>query len=203
MNLGSVLMTGVLLLIAAALYFYERRMVHVRELALIVSVAAVAGISRVPFAGLPSVQPTTFIVLYSGFVLGPFIGAAIGMTAAWISNLFLLQGPWTPWQMLAWGLVGVTGGLVSLRAQRYSRTTLLVLGFLWGFLFGWIMNFWYWAAFAYPLNWKTFVSVNGASLLFDAAHAAGNVVFILIFGEPLFKILTRCKDKLVFVHFRS
>jgi energy-coupling factor transport system substrate-specific component len=154
------------------IFWYELRRRAVREIPIIVSLAAVAAVSRVPFASLPSVQPTTFIVLISGFVFGPFLGCAVGALAAFVSNCLLLQGPWTPWQMFAWGLAGFSGGVLGRYFPFAPKVTLAATGFLWGFLFGWIMNFWYWTAFAYPLNWQTWCSVNLASLWFDAAHGS-------------------------------
>ena len=183
-------------LLAAGFLFYERRLVHSRQLALMVSLAAIAGIARVPFAWIPSVQPTTFIVLYSGFVFGPLTGFVVGTSAAFISNCFLLQGPWTIWQMFSWGMVGISGGFAACVFKKKSQTVLLILGFVWGFLFGWIMNLWHWLSFVYPLNWQTWLSVNAASFFFDCAHAAGNVFFILFFGRNLMSLLTRFKLKM-------
>ena len=222
MNLSTLAVGGALLLMTICVYIYEHRKIKSMELAVIVSLAVVAGISRIPFAGIPSVQPTTFIVLLSGYVFGPFMGCVIGFLAAWISNFFLLHGPWTIWQMFAWGLVGLSGGFagrvvpVPLRDRflnkkrlnlsrlepvpyvgAYSNTLLLlILGFVWGFLFGWLMNLWYWMAYAYPLNFNTWLSVNVSSFLFESAHAGANVVLILFFGKPLLKILFRFRNKL-------
>jgi energy-coupling factor transport system substrate-specific component len=175
--------------------WYEFRRRAVREIALIVSLAAVAAVSRVPFASLPSVQPTTFIVLISGFVFGPFVGCAVGTLAAFVSNCLLLQGPWTPWQMLAWGLAGFSGGVVGRYFPFLPKITMTLLGFLWGFFFGWMMNFWYWMTFAFPLNWQTWFSVNLASFWFDAAHAVTNAVLIFFFGNSFRRILDRYRLK--------
>ena len=70
----------------------------------------------------------TFIVLVSGVALGPAPGFVVGATTAVVSNLFFGQGPWTPWQMLAWGLVGVVGGLMGIRGRRPRRWELVVVG---------------------------------------------------------------------------
>jgi len=204
MNTSTWVTACLLIFILLAIGFYERKKLHARELAVIVSMAALAGISRVPFVGLPSVQPTTFLVLYSGFVFGPLMGCAIGACAAWISNFFLLQGqgPWTIWQMLAWGLVGLTSGFVGQRWLKSPKFILLLLSVGWGFLFGWIMNFWVWVTFSYPLNWQTWIAVNAASVLFDLTHAVNNVLFAILFGKPLLAILKRYRHKLEIVHVR-
>ena len=79
-------------------------------IALVATLAAMAALGRVAFAALPNVKPTTDIVLIAGYVLGGAPGFMVGAVAALASNLFFGQGPWTPWQMVAWGGVGVFGG---------------------------------------------------------------------------------------------
>jgi hypothetical protein len=69
---------------------------------------------RIPFAALPGVQPTSFLVMVSGLVFGPQAGFMIGAMAALASNFFLGQGPWTPWQMLGWGLMGMSAAGLTL-----------------------------------------------------------------------------------------
>ena len=65
------------------------------------------------FAAVPNVQGTTDVALLSGYVLGPAPGFMVGALAALASNVFLGQGPWTPWQMLGWGAAGVAGALLA------------------------------------------------------------------------------------------
>ena len=77
-----------------------------RELALVAALAAAAAGGRVLFAFIPNVQPVTIIVAVTGAALGARAGIAVGGAAALVSNAFLGQGPWTPWQMIGWGLVG-------------------------------------------------------------------------------------------------
>ncbi len=112
-------LAAVITFLAAAYYLYERRGVSTREAAVIASLAALAGLSRVPLAGFPGVQPTTFMVIISGAVFGPGAGFMVGSLAAVVSNMVLGQGPWTPWQMLAWGFAGLSGGLM----QRFFGAT--------------------------------------------------------------------------------
>src|SRR3954471_24346503 len=97
-----------------------------RELALVAALAAAAAAGRVVFAAIPNVQPVTMIVAVAGISLGPRAGLATGAGAALASNAFLGQGPWTPWQMLGWGLVGVLGAL--LRRPLGEHPSALSLG---------------------------------------------------------------------------
>ncbi|HHY92024.1 MAG TPA: ECF transporter S component, partial [Firmicutes bacterium] len=101
------LLSLVILALALAVFavLYERRH-ESREVPVVAALAALAAAGRIPFAAIPNVQPTTYLVLLSGFVFGSVPGFTVGATAALASNIFLGQGPWTPWQMLAWGLAG-------------------------------------------------------------------------------------------------
>jgi len=121
----------------------------------------------------------------------------VGLGAAWGSNCFLGQGPWTIWQMLAWGLSGWTAGWVGHLLPRSGRRTLMVLGIAWGYLFGWIMNLWYWCTFIYPLTLKSWLLVTTASFWFDTLHAIGNATFVWVLGSDLLKILRRFRHRLM------
>src|SRR3954447_13902142 len=94
-------------------WWYERQHPPAKVVALVATLAALAALGRVAFAPLPSVKPTTTIVLIAGFALGAAPGFTVGAVAALASNLFFGQGPWTPWQMVAWGLVGVLGAALA------------------------------------------------------------------------------------------
>src|ERR1700744_5222533 len=88
---------------------YERPRPDARIVALVGTLAAFAALGRIAFAALPNVKPTSDIVLISGYALGGGPGFAIGAIGGLASNFFFGQGPWTPWQMAAWGATGVFG----------------------------------------------------------------------------------------------
>jgi len=181
----------------AFLYWgFEQGKTSSREIAFIAVLGALAAVGRIPFAMLPNVQPATFIIIVSGFVFGPRAGFMVGSTAALVSNFFLGQGPWTPWQMFAWGIAGASSGVLKIIFPNIGTAGMSVFHFIWGYLFGWIMNIWFWTAFIYPLNWQSFLATYAASFWFDTFHAVGNVAFYLIFGAGFVKILKRFRKKL-------
>lgn len=198
MNWGVLIALALLALMAAVFWVYERKRTHVREIALVSTLAALAAVSRIFFAALPNIQPATFIVVSSGFVFGPSFGFMTGAVSAFLSNNFLGQGPWTPWQMLAWGLAGLVSGLMGKTGIQRNRWLFTLYAFAWGFLFDWIMNLWHWLFFIYPLNLRSFLAVYAASFPFDLLHAGGNGVFAFLFGKDLVLILGRYKDKLTY-----
>ena len=105
--LASFLLLGCALAIGFA--WYERSHPSARVLALVATLAALAALGRIAFAPIPNVKPTTDIVLITGYVLGGAPGFVVGAVAALASNLFFGQGPWTPWQMVGWGIAGLIG----------------------------------------------------------------------------------------------
>ena len=188
----------VFLAILIFLVRFERRKVEPRELVLLAVLASIAAVGRIPFASLPSVQPTTFVIMMSGFVFGAESGFIIGAVAALASNMILGQGPWTPWQMAAWGLVGLSAGWLRNTKILTSKTGRIIFGIAWGYLFGWVMNLWGFLSIVQsgsPFEWKAFMVYLIGSATFDTMHAVSNVIFLLLFGEVWIKILTRFKRK--------
>ncbi|WP_404454747.1 ECF transporter S component [Oceanobacillus kapialis] len=177
------------------MYRFSRQKLSSRELVMLAILGAIAAVSRVPFASLPSVQPTTFVIIAAALVLGPQSGFVIGVLAAIVSNLFLGQGPWTPWQMYAWGMIGLMAGL--LRNTRFMKSMLgrCSYGFVVGFLFGWFMNLWFVVSMINQISWEEILIYYSASFYFDLAHALSNVFFLLLFSNAWIKILQRFKTK--------
>ncbi|KYH32916.1 hypothetical protein MOMUL_06940 [Moorella mulderi DSM 14980] len=195
---GWGLLAPVIIIMALVLLYwgFEQGRVSSREVAVIAMLGTIAAVGRVPFAALPNIQPATFMVIISGFVFGPRAGFMAGSTAALVSNFFLGQGPWTPWQMFAWGLAGTSAGVMGIIFPRAGKKVMTVFSFLWGYLFGCIMNLWTWTGFVHPLNWQSFVATYAASFWFDTFHATGNAAFYLLFGPSFVKILQRFRRKL-------
>ena len=179
-----------LALVAVGIAAWERGPGGAREVALVGSFGAAAAAGRVLFAAIPNVQPVTTMTACAGIALGPRAGAAVGGLAALVSNGFLGQGPWTPWQMLAWGLVGGTGGAAGPLLRR-RRLALIVFCGLWGFLFDAILNVVDLATFGPSWTWQAFWALEGRGLPFDVAHATGNVVLAAVAGPVLIRLLDR------------
>ncbi len=173
---------------------FERKNVQARELVLLAVLSAIAAVSRIPFASIPSVQPTTFVIIVSGLVFGGESGFVIGSLAALVSNLFLGQGPWTPWQMVAWGVIGGGAGLLRRFKWMQTKWGRVGYGIVSGYFFGWIMNIW--SLFGLQItDWKTVLTLYGSSFYFDTAHALSNVVFLILFSSSWIKILQRFQRK--------
>jgi len=192
------LLSAEIVFIAIVLLYrgFEKSRVSSREIAIIAVLGTVAAVGRVLFAALPHIQPATFLVIVSGSVFGARAGFMVGSTVAVVSNFFLGQGPWTPWQMFTWGLAGSSGALFRIAFPRAGRWSTAIFLFAWGYVYGWIMNLWFWTAFVAPLNLQSFLITYAASFWLDTCHAVGNVIFYLLCGPGTEKILKRTKNKL-------
>jgi energy-coupling factor transport system substrate-specific component len=182
-----------LLLLAAALLvagvsWIEAGPGAAREVTLVATLAAVAAAGRVLLAAVPGVQPVTVIAVAAGAALGARAGFATGALAALVSNLFLGQGPWTPWQMLGWGTCGLAGAVLRSLVRR--RAAFAAACFVLGFAFSSLMDLWLWLSF-WPHTWEALTVVYGRGVWFSAAHAVGNVVIALAVGPELRRLLER------------
>ena len=99
--------------LAMAFWWYERSRPSAKLLAVVATLAALAALGRDAFAAVPDVKPITAIVLVSGVAFGAGPGFAVGAISGLASNILLGQGPWTPWQMLGWGMVGLIGAALA------------------------------------------------------------------------------------------
>ena len=180
-------------MLAAAVVWLESGPDSAKELALIATLGGAAAAGRVLFAAIPGVQPVTITAIIAGAALGARAGVGVGMLAAFASNFFLVQGPWTPYQMLAWGACGALGALLAPLLRR--RSVLVVVSFLLGLAFSGFMDVWEWFVF-WPHDWRTFTLVIGRGIPFDVAHALGNVVLVLVAGPELRRLLERYARRL-------
>jgi energy-coupling factor transport system substrate-specific component len=191
MNILLLALITIIVILGLMFLQYERRKVTSKELSLIAILSCISAISRVPFAAIPGVQPSTFIIICTGYVFGPLPGFVVGATTPLISNLFLGHGPWTIFQMFAWGCVGISASFL----KRVRIKGLVFFGIAWGYLFGLIMNMWWWMAYIHPHTLTTLMATMASSIGFDTLHALGNAIFLMVIGERTIKILKRFKNR--------
>lgn len=182
--------------IAAGFAWFERARPSARIVSLVAALVAFAVIGRILFAPFPNVKPTTDIVIVAGFVLGFAPGWIVGTLAALVSNFYFMQGPWTPWQMVAWGLCGLLGALLA----KFSRGDLGRVPFALccaaaGLGYGLIVNFQGAINAGGPDLLNSFWIQLSTSLPFDIAHAIGNFAFFMLAGPLLIAMLERLKSR--------
>jgi energy-coupling factor transport system substrate-specific component len=183
----------VILTVIAFFYQFELSTVNSKQIALTAMLGTISAVLRIPFVAIPNVQPCTYIIICTGYVFGPVAGFMVGTLTPLVSNFFLGHGPWTPYQMFAWGLIGMTSTFIK-RANG-NRWLLIIFGAACGYLFGWVMNVWYWTAFIHPLTIQTFFVTQFTTIWFDTMHATANAFFLGILGPRTIAILERFKKR--------
>jgi energy-coupling factor transport system substrate-specific component len=194
--------------LAAGFAWFERSRPPSKLVALVAALAALAVAGRVVFAAIPNVQATTDVVLLSGYALGAGPGFAVGAVGALVSNFFLGQGPWTPWQMLGWGAVGVAGAVLAraqfrdLRAATKTehvrvppRIVLALACAVAGFAFGAWMDLFTLMTFAAERSLDGYLVLAAAGLPFNIAHAVGNALLCFALGPGFLRLLLRFRRR--------
>ncbi|HET9152828.1 MAG TPA: prenyltransferase/squalene oxidase repeat-containing protein [Solirubrobacterales bacterium] len=192
-QLTSFVILGLVLLGGFA--WYERSRPPSQVVALVAALAALAIAGRIAFAAFPNVKPTTDIVVFAGYALGGAPGFAVGALAALVSNFWFGQGPWTPWQMAGWGLCGIVGALLALGTRNAGRFGLAAICGFAAVLYGALLNFSLMATYGADLSWKQFWLLEGRAVPFEVAHFTGNVVFALVAGPAMVRMLVRFRER--------
>ncbi|MEG0505297.1 MAG: DUF6580 family putative transport protein [Raoultibacter sp.] len=174
---------------------FEQSRPALRQIMPAAVLGALGAAGRILFAPVPSFKPVSAICIIAGVVFGKRTGFMVGALAALVSNFFFGQGPWTPWQMYAWGLVGYTAGVLAEHGLFKRPVILYGFGFLSGVLYGFLLNSWYIVGFLHPITVPGALLAYGAGLPFDCIHGASTVVFLLILYAPWQRKLERIKSK--------
>lgn len=153
------------------------------------------------------------VVLIAGNAFGPSFGFLLGAVGTFASGMFVGGlGPWLPFQMVAVGWVGAGAGLLPRpTAWRWRITALCVYGFVAAYVFGALMNLWFWPfqAGSSSLGWvpEAGLATNlrhyaafyaATSFGWDSAGAIGNAVLVAMLGRPLLGALDRTSRRMHF-----
>ena len=207
---ASPYLTGTLVVVYALAPFFvgfERRKPQAREIVVLATLVALAVVSRVAFAAIPHFKPMAAVVMIAGIAFGARTGFLVGASAALISNFLFGQGPWTPWQMLAFGTAGLVAGAVAgklVRGGRLARGSLtwpqrvaLALG---GFglvvcLVGPLLDTCTLFMMASRITPATAAAIYLAGFPVNVIHGAATFLTLLLVANPLLSILNRVRVK--------
>jgi energy-coupling factor transport system substrate-specific component len=192
--LASFAVIGVVL--ALGWLVYERRRPSARIVAVVGTLAAVAALGRDAFVALPDVKPITAITLVVGYALGPLPGFTVGAIGMLMSNFLLGQGPYTPWQMAAWGGVGLLGAALGrLSGRHMGRVPLALCCGIAALAAKEVMNLYTFTIGASHTP-AAFLVVVGAGLPFDLTDMVASFLFGLAFGPELARLLERMRARM-------
>lgn len=176
---------------------FEGRKPQARELIIISVLCAIVVAGRAAFIPLPQFKPVIALIIIAGISFGGETGFLVGAVTGFVSNFFFGQGPWTPWQMFAFGMVGFLAGILFQKGLlRKTRLELVIFGFLATLvIYGGIMNP---ASVlmgqANPTK-ELILSAYLMGLPFDLIHALATVFFLWFAAEPMCEKLERVKTK--------
>lgn len=176
---------------------FEKRNIHAGELVLIASLCAMCVAGRAVFYMLPEFKPVTALVIISAAALGSESGFMIGSVSMLVSNIFFGQGIWTPWQMLAMGIIGFLAGAVFQRKIfTPNKVTIALFGFTSAYvIYGGIMNPATLILSRSTITFESLLSVFTLGLPVDTVHAISTAVFLYIGSESIISKLERIKLK--------
>ncbi len=183
---------------AVPLFLYlEERASAPRRLILLATLCALAVGSRIAFAWLPQCKPMTAIIILCGVSLGAEAGFLVGVLSAFLSNFYFMQGPWTPWQMLAFGLLGLLAGLAFQKGRIPHRPIPIALfgGLSTLLVYGGIMDTNSLLMMVPEPTVSLAVPIYLGGLPFNLIHAAATVVFLLLFSGVMLDSLDRVEKK--------
>lgn len=168
-----------------------------RELVLISVLCAMAVAGRAAFFMLPEFKPVVALIIISGVCLGGEAGFLVGAVTAFVSNFFFGQGPWTPWQMFAFGIIGFISGILFKKGPfKRDRVSLTIFGFFTTFvIYGGIMNPASVIMYQNKINWNMIFSSYVVGMPMDLIHSFSTAFFLWILSEPMIEKLERIKVK--------
>ena len=185
-----------MVLLTQALFFtgFEKRTVGSRRLVVAAGMTALSVVGRFVFALLPGFKPVTALVVITAIWIGGETGFLVGSLSALISNLFVSQGPWTPFQMFAWGMIGLVAGFLAEPLKR-SRVLLALYGVLAGVAYSMLMDVWTVLWYNNGLNGQMYLAAVVTALPYTVSYAVSNVLFLLLLGKPIGRKLQRVRMK--------
>lgn len=173
---------------------FEKKESEAKELILIATMVALSVLGRILFTPIPGFKPVTALVVITAMYFGGEAGFMTGAMSAVISNFYFGQGPWTPFQMFSWGIIGLIAGALA-KYLKESKVFLVIFAIFSGIFYSLLMDIWtvLWADGYFNLSRYIAAIVSAAQ--FTVIYAVSNVIFLLLFSKPIGKILERIKTK--------
>lgn len=176
---------------------FEKREPKARELIILAVMTAIAVAGRLAFYMIPQFKPVVAIVIITGVCFGAESGFMVGAMSGFVSNFFVGQGPWTPWQMFGFGIIGFIAGILFKKGLvSKKKISLCIYGVLSTFfIYGGLLNPASVIMFSGKITWELLIVSYIRGFWFDVIHAAATGIFLFILSEPMIEKLDRIKLK--------
>lgn len=203
---GSYYVTSILVIIYAMVPFFvsfEARRPQARELVIIAVMCALAVVARVVFIWVPHFKPIAAIVMIAGVALGSRSGFLVGAISLLVSDFVFGQGPWTPWQMLAYGIAGFVAGFLAERGviprsdlSNRAKTLLSLAGAAFVVVVvGPILDTCSLFTMVSAITPESALAIYASGLPVNAVQATATAITLFILANPLLGKLERVRVK--------
>ena len=169
---------------------FEKKATGTRRMVIVAVMIALCVVGRF----IPFFKPITAITVITAIYLGGESGFLVGSLSALLSNFYFGQGPWTAFQMLAWGLIGLVAGFLS-KPLRKSRALLLIYGVISGVAFSFTMDVWTVLWYNDTFDLTLYLTALGTALPHTVLYSVSNFIFLWFMAKPFGEKLDRIKIK--------
>ena len=176
-------------------FAFEKRRASTKEMMVVAVMVAISVTGRFVFAALPGFKPVTAIVVITAMYLGPEAGFLTGALSAVVSNMYFGQGPWTPFQMFSWGIIGMIAGFPGLRALLRHRMPLIFYGIFSGIAYSGLMDIWTVFSLEGGWNWYRYLGALATAVPVTITYCVSNVVFLMLTIKPIGEKMNRIQIK--------
>ena len=169
---------------------FDKKKTGTRRLVIVSVMTALSIVGRF----IPIFKPVTALTVLTGMYLGAESGFLTGSLTAVLSNFYFGQGPWTPFQMLAWGMIGFLAGLMCDLLKR-SRLFLFLYGIFAGCIYSFIMDVWTVVWYNGAFDFRLYLAALASAVPYTVSYVLSNVVFLWVFAKPFGEKLERIRVK--------
>ncbi len=169
---------------------FEKKLTGSRRMVIVAVMTALCIVGRF----IPFFKPVTALTIITAMYFGGEAGFFVGAMSAVLSNFYFGQGPWTPFQMLAWGLVGLFAGYLA-KPLKTGKVFLLFFGVLSGVIFSFVMDIWTVLWYNGTFDFGMYLSAMSAAVPHTALYAISNFIFLWLLAKPIGEKLERIKIK--------
>lgn len=199
-NQNYYLISVLIIVLSFAVFFfsYEKRKPQAREIVTLAVMSAIAVASRAIFAMIPFFKPMMGIVMITGMAFGGGAGFLTGAVSGFVSNFIFGQGPWTPWQMFAYGVGGALTGFLAKKGIMHEEKKLrtAVIGYLLiQLIVGPILDVCSIFTMGNTIATEYVLAIFGSGVIPNAIHGLATFLTLLLACKPMMEKLNRMKLK--------
>lgn len=198
MNDRKYILVGIIISVIGCGMMYYKYMTMdggIRRSVIIAVLITIAVVGRCIFAPFPGFKPVTAIVIIAATYIGSEGGFVIGSLTAFMSDMFFGLGPWTPFQMVAWGMIGFVAGIYWIRAHKNNKMLMIVEAIIAGIWYSAFMDIWSVMSVSGKFEIKKYFAYLITSLPYMFIYIISNVIFVIALHKPLGEKLDRINKK--------